>query len=149
MRSAPEDGASANTEAPPCSPWQTCLQRLVGSPCPCWHSTMPSLGQTSRPSNLRSQPRNHMALKRSRTHCPGSRNLSHAPCSTAPSLPQTILPASSRSHLHNCRGPPGVVVQSADHRCDDGRNTTAAWMSPSLGTVPPHNCMDRQVQVPL
>merc|ERR1719437_153098 len=176
MRSAPEDGAApvlkrclalcgrraswaangvgrwhrANASHKATTNWaklRHTLQRLVGSPCPCWHSTMPSLGQTSQPSNLRSRPRNHMALKRSRTHRPGLRNLSHAPYNTTPSSPQTILPASSRSRLHNCRGPLGVVAQSADHKCDDGNNTTSAWPRPSLGTVPPHNCTDQQVQV--
>jgi len=129
------------------------LQLLAGNPCPCSHSTTPSWPQTNLPSNSRSPPRSRMArlwaqrgVRLWHTHRPDSDNPSHALYSTTLFWQQTNPPANWRNRPGNCRDLLGVVVLSADHRCDDGRSTMSACLGPNRSTLPPRNCTDRQVR---
>jgi len=118
----------------------------VDTLCPCLHSTRPSWALTNLPSNWRSRHRNRMAPRKSRIRLPGLGSLSHGPCNTTPSWPQTNPPASSRIHPDNCMGRLGAVALSADHRCGGDRSTKSAWQSPRTCTPRRRNCMGPLVQ---
>jgi len=156
---APEDGSRASTRVmhqPPYKPWlKRTLQQLVGNPCPCSNSTRPSWPQTNLPSNLRTPPRNRMALQWAQwarlwhnRHL-DSGSLFHELCNTTPSWPQTSPLANSQIHPGNCKDLLGVVAQLADRKCDDGCSTMSAWHHPRSGTFPLRNCMDQQVRAAL
>jgi len=119
---------------------------MEGIPCPCWSNTRPSSRLTSLASNWQSPHRSRRARKMSHSRLPDLGNPFRVPCSTTPSWPQTILPASSRIHPDSCMGRLGAVALSADHRCGGDRSTKSAWQSPRTCTPRRRNCMGPLVQ---
>jgi len=123
MSMVPEDGAYASTTVALRTVHQIkhvlthIHQLLMGSPCPCWHSTKLSLLHSNLPSNWQIPHRNRMVQRTSRIHHPDWGSPCRGLCSTTPSWPQTSLPANSRNHRHNCKGLPGPAAVSAGHRC--------------------------------